>query len=1128
MYIDNHTIHFAATDVSSHVNCPYLTQLKLKVDKGELQKPVYDSISLETLRKKGQEFENEYLAELKAQGFNVVEIDREDKYAEALTQKAMQDGVDYIYQARLKQGIYYGWADFLKKTNKPSSLGQWSYEVIDTKLARETKAGSVLQICFYSQIIQQIQGVLPEYMYIKTPDQLEPYRVDDFMAYFRLVQSRLTMAVANPQPVYPEPVPHCEVCDWWDHCNKRRRDDDHLSFVAGMGSAQIREVRSWDINTLEAMAEHPLPIKHKPSRGSVETYTKLREQARVQLQSRREKRPVHEILPLQPGFGFYQLPAPSEGDVSLDFEGDPFIEPEGLEYLFGWVFQGGYAHIWALTAQEEKKAFEDFVDCIMAIRERYPDMHIYHFSPYEPAALKRLMGKYATRETEIDIMLRAGLFVDLHSIVKQSIRAGVESYSLKELEKYHGFTRKQELRELGKEKMAFECLLESGFADEATEKMKDVVRDYNVDDCRSTFHLQSWLEKLRTDLIANGELIPRPELKTGEAGPKVTAFQERIQPIYDRLMNGLPFDRSERNDAQQANWLLANMLDWYRRENKPFWWEYFRLKQLPVDELLDEKDAIAGLRYTGQRTLVKRSVVDRYYFPPQETDIGIGASLSMQDGTIVGEVFDINVEQGYLDIKRGNGKANLHPDAVIHLENFKSEKKEEAIIRLADWVANHGISAKGKYKAGRELLLRALPQTKGHFVIDNDPQGTAVNWVKVLNNSVLPIQGPPGAGKSHTAASMILELVKQGKTIGITALSHKVIHALMKKVQEMAQKKKMKISMVQKPGEVGGHCMWIEAGTNEEVLSLLKSGEVQVAGGTPFLWSRPDFADAVDVMFVDEAGQLSLIDTLALSHSAHSLVLLGDPQQLKQPQKGTHSAGTELSALEHILQDTKTIQTEQGVFLDLTWRLHSRICAFNSELFYEGRLKSKTDNDVQRIEGNAAYPEPGLYYEAVDHLGNKNSSEDEVERVKEIIGRLLKPKTVWVDKDGSRRKLTKEDIMVIAPYNAQVNALAAALPDIRVGTVDKFQGQEASAVIFSMATSSPEDAPRGMDFLYSLNRLNVAVSRAKVLFILIANIRLFEPDCKSPAQMKLANALCRLREFSDTPQMTIVMSNIVL
>jgi len=1114
MYIRDNTVHFAATDISGHVNCPYLTQLKLKVEKGELQKPVYNSISLETLREKGQEFENEYLTEIKAQGFNVVEIDREDKNAEALTQKAMQDGADYIYQARLNQGIYYGWADFVKKTNKPSSLGQWSYEVIDTKLARETKGGSVLQICFYSQIIQQIQGVLPEYMYIKTPDQLEPYRVDDYMAYFRLVQYRLTRAVANPQPLYPEPVPHCEVCDWWEHCNKRRRDDDHLSFVAGMGSAQIREVRSWDINTLEAMAEQPLPIKHKPSRGSVETYTKLREQARVQLQSRREKRPVHEILPLQPGFGFYQLPSPSEGDVSLDFEGDPFIEPEGLEYLFGWVFQGRYTHIWALTAQEEKQAFEDFVDRIMAIRERYPDMHIYHFSPYEPAALKRLMGKYATRETEIDTMLRAGLFVDLHSVVKQSIRAGVESYSLKELEKYHGFTRKQELRELGKEKMTFECLLESGFADEATEKMKDVVRDYNEDDCQSTFHLREWLEQLRTDLIANGEEIQRPELKTGEAGENVSEHQKRIQPIYDRLIKDLPFERQDRNDAQQANWLLANMLDWYRREKKSFWWEYFRLQQLPADELLDEKTAIGGLLYTNKRTVVKKSVVDRYTFPPQETEIGIGSSLRMQDGITVGEVYDIDVEKGWVDIKRGVAKSDVHPSAVISIESINSKEKEEAIIRLADWVANHNISANGKYKAGRELLLRALPKTKGSFAIDKDPQATAVNWVKVLNNSVLPIQGPPGAGKSHTAASMILELVKQGKKIGITALSHKVIHALMKKVQEMAKVKKIKINMVQKPGKVEGHEMWTEAVNNDEVLSLIQGGEVHVAAGTPFMWSREDFADAVDVMFVDEAGQLSLIDTLAISHAAKSMVLLGDPQQLKQPQKGSHPPGTELSALEHILQEAKTIQPEQGIFLNLTWRLHSSICAFNSELFYEGRLESKVENDQQSIEGSKSFPVPGLYYEAVEHQGNKNRSDEEVEKVNEIISGLLRPGSTWRDKDGSRRNVTKEDILVIAPYNAQVNALAAALPDIRVGTVDKFQGQEAPVVIFSMATSSSEDAPRGMEFLYSLNRLNVAVSRAKALFILVTSPRLFELDCKSPAQMKLANAVCRLGEMA--------------
>jgi uncharacterized protein len=1112
MHLQQNIVHFAATDISSHVNCAYLTQLNLKAVKGELKKPVYDSLSLDTLREKGQAFEDEFLAGLKAQGFNVVEIDREDNKAEALTLKAMREGADYIYQARLKHDIWYGWADFLQKTTKPSSLGAWSYEVIDTKLSRETKAGSILQICLYSYIIQQLQGLLPEYMYIKTPDKLEPYRVDDFMAYFRLVQQRLAAAVAKPGPLYPEPLAHCDVCDWWDHCNKRRRDDDHLSFIAGMGSAQIREVRNWDLNTLEAMAQFPLPIKQKPSRGSVDTYTKLREQARVQLQSRNEGQPVFEILPLQEDRGFFTLPAPSKGDISLDFEGDPFVEPKGLEYLFGWVFKGEYFHTWALTAQEEKKAFEDFVDRIMAIWEEYPDMHIYHFGHYEKDAMKRLMGKYATREHEIDTMLRAELFVDLHAVVKHAVRAGVEAYSLKELEKYHGFTRKQELRELGREKMAFECLLESGYADEATDKMKDVVMDYNEDDCRSSLHLRDWLEKLRTERIAKGEKIPRPETKSGEAGENVSAHQARIKPIYDELMRDLPFEREDRNDAQQALWLLANMLDWYRREKKSFWWEYFRLQQLPADELLDEKAAIAGLTYTGKRTTVKKSVVDRYTFPPQETEIGIGSSLRMQDGTTVGEVYDIDIEKGWVDIKRGVAKSDLHPSAAISIESVNSKEKEEAIIRLAEWVAEHGINARDKYRAGRDLLLCALPRTKGKFVINDDPQVTAVNWVGVLDRSVLPIQGPPGAGKSHTAANMILELVKEGKTIGITALSHKVIQALMKKVHDMAGKKKIK--MVQKPGEIDGHGMWVEAGTNEEVLSLIESGKVQIAAGTPFMWSRADFADAVDVMFVDEAGQLSLIDTLAISHAAQSMVLLGDPQQLKQPQKGSHPAGTELSALEHILQDAKTIRPEQGVFLNHTWRLHSSICAFNSELFYEGRLKSKADNDQQGVEDSKAFPVPGLYYEAVEHQGNKNCSDEEVDKVKKIISTLLLSKTMWRDKDGSRRKLIKEDILVIAPYNAQMNALAESIPDIRVGTVDKFQGQEAPVVIFSMATSSPEDAPRGMEFLYNLNRLNVAVSRAKALFILMASPRLFEPDCKSPAQMKLANALCRLREMA--------------
>jgi uncharacterized protein len=1114
MKIRNNTIHYSATDISSHVSCQHLTQLKLKVAKKELKKPVFDSVSLDVLRKKGQEFEASFLDDLKAQGKTVVVIDQEDLEAEAKTIQAMRNGADYIYQAKLKHDIWFGWADFLQKVDKPSpNLGPWSYEVLDTKLARETKAGSILQICLYSYILQQWQGILPEYTYIKTPEQLQPYRVDDFMAYFRLVRQRLQQAVANQTEVYPNPVAHCDVCDWWERCNQRRRDDDHLSFIAGMGSSQIREVRNWEIETLAAMATVDLNKHPKPKRGSIDTYKRLKEQARVQLEARETGKPVYELLPLEPTFGFYKLPEPSEGDVFFDFEGDPFVDPSGREYLFGWVLNGVYHHFWAMDEVQEKKALEDFVDGIMAIWEQYPDMHIYHFASYEPSALKRLMGKYATRQNEIDSMLRAELFVDLHSISKQAIRAGIESYSLKELEKFHKFSRKQDLRTLGKEKMTFECLLESGEADQAPDTMLTIIRDYNEDDCRSTESLRDWLEKIRTGLVTNGAEIPRPSFLNGEAGPKVTEHQIRIKPWVDALMAGLPLEN--RNDTEQGHWLLANMLDWYRREEKSYWSDYFDLAKMPNDEYIDERVAIGGLAYTGRRTTVARSVIDEYNFPIQETDIKIGDTLQCR-GKYAGIVDDINIIGGKIKIKRGNKNAHTHPDNVYTLEKIDNKVKEEAIIRLAQWVVDNNITNPGPYKTGRDLLIRSNPNTSAPFFVDQNPQLTAVNWVKVLDDGILPIQGPPGSGKSHTAADMILELISMDKKIGITAMSHKVITALLEKVTKEAGKRKTKINIVQKVPELSATPRWAETKNNEEVLDMISTGKVQIAAGTPFMWAREDFFESVDYIFVDEAGQLSLIDTLALSHAGKNLVLLGDPQQLKQPQKGSHPEGTELSALEHVLQDQKTILPEQGVFLDKTWRLHSSICKYNSELFYESRLLPNPENDNQRLEGKTRFAGAGLFYESVEHEGNKNCSEEEVERVKKIVKELMN-ETVWVDKDLKKRKLTTEDILVIAPYNAQVHDLSEAQLGLRVGTVDKFQGQEAPVVIFSMATSSPEDAPRGMEFLYSLNRMNVAVSRAKAVFILVASPKLFEPDCKSPGQMKLANAFCRFIEMANLP-----------
>jgi predicted RecB family nuclease len=332
----------------------------------------------------------------------------------------MEAGIEVIAQGDLKDGNCRGRADILIKVNRPSRVGNWSYEVIDTKLARETRGGTILQLCLYSELLAELQGVIPDRMHVVKPGngfQPETFRVHDFLAYYRLVKSRLENTVGGTEifETYPEPVEHCEICQWWPRCNDRRRTDDHLSFVAGISKLQIGQLRSWDVTTLARLAA--LPLNRRPERGSSDGYIKVREQARLQFQYRTTNKPLHELLPLEPARGFARLPEPSAGDIFLDFEADPFVEEGGLDYLLGYLTLSNmgepeYAFMWALDRASERRMFESFIDLVMERRSRFPDLHIYHFSHYEPTALKRLMGRYATREDEMDRLLRLGVFVE--------------------------------------------------------------------------------------------------------------------------------------------------------------------------------------------------------------------------------------------------------------------------------------------------------------------------------------------------------------------------------------------------------------------------------------------------------------------------------------------------------------------------------------------------------------------------------------------------------------------------------------------------------------------------------------------------------------------------------------------
>jgi len=1136
----------SATDLTQFLCCPYGTALEMAAAAGERRKPHWHDPLLDILIDRGRAHEKAYVEELAASERSVVDFAAVRSPDEAVrrTLEAMRGGVDVVSQGAVRAGRWYGRPDVLEKVPVPSVFGDWSYEVADTKLARETAAGTILQLGLYGELLEAVQETRPRVFRVVTPDPQRPvrvYRSDDFAAYVRWVRAQMEVAVDRGRAVleagsYPEPVDRCDVCAWSAECNAKRHADDHLSIVAGITALQRRELQSQGVPTLTALARLDVPLPFKPHRGAKETYLKVRDQARVQLESRGRERPLVERRAVEAGRGLARLPEPSPGDVFLDLEGDAFAREGGREYLFGVVTIGAdgapsYRAFWAFTDAEERAAFEAVMDLIGAAWKAHEGMHVYHYSPYEPSAFKRLMGRYATRADELDRLLRAGRFVDLYGVVRQGLVAGVERYSIKSLEPLYDFTRAVPLPEASRALRMMEHALESYCPELAPPEVRSTVEGYNRDDCVSTLRLRDWLEGQRQALVASGTAVPRPELSAGEASERVDERARRVEALRGRLLEGVPVDRALRNAEQQARWLLAYLLDWHRREDKATWWEYYRLLELPEEELYDEDRALAGLSYVRRVEVVLRagsgkptgSVVDRYSYLPQEMEIRAGHELKGPDGKKWGEVVRVDRDARTIEVKKGKAKAEIHESAVFEHTYVSTEVQEMAIARFAESVLGRGgVSETAPSNgAAHRLLLGATPRLRSSAFAARTGE-TAVDFAVGIANdldaTVLPIQGPPGSGKTYCGSQMILALVRAGKRVGVTATSHKVIRNLLEAVAEAAAKVDVTVRLGHKgDGEdADGPSTIQEFGDNGEALEALRSRGVHVLGGTAWLWAREDFASAVDVLFVDEAGQMSLANVLAVSGAAGSVVLLGDPQQLDQPQKGSHPDGVNASALGHILGAHQTIPADRGIFLPTTWRMAPSLCAFTSELFYEGKLGPKAGLERQRLAGVPGLEGSGLVLVPVAHDGNRNASDEEIAAVASLVARLTAPGVQWTNDEGVAAALRGEDVLVVAPYNAQVSRLAERLAasGARVGTVDKFQGQQAPVVVYSMATSSPEDAPRGMEFLYSLNRLNVATSRAKCLAIVVASPRLFEPQCRSPRQMKLANALCRYRELA--------------
>ncbi|MBY3201333.1 TM0106 family RecB-like putative nuclease [Rhizobium laguerreae] len=1118
----NGELIFSPSDLVVYFQSPFASWMERATyedaawkEKRDPEDPLMRSLAVQ-----GAEHEASFNASLADGGIRLVEIERGEPAAMSFaTMAAMKRGVPAIAQGHLQHGRFAGIADLLIKKPAGSKFGGWSYEVWDTKLSRSMKPYFAVQLCAYAEMLEQIQGVLPEEVSIVlgTRERVS-LRTQNFMPYYRsLKRSFLAMQDSFDAAAMPDPGLSSEYGDWSEHAADVLERRDHLRLVANITKGQIKNLNKIGIATV---AELAAASADRVPKISDPVFTRLKRQAALQIASRGRHVPAWELadhsgeLPM----GLRLLPPPSRNDVFFDIEGFPLVEG-GLEYLWGATYYDGarqraFKDFWAHDRVQEKKAFGEFIDWAYARWLEDAKMHIYHYAAYEVSAVRRLMGRHGIREYEVDQLLRNNVFVDLYQVVRQALIVGEPRYSIKNIEHLYRPKRKTEVASGGDSVVVYEQWRETpDGADWTTSKVLNDIRDYNKDDCDSTEELTRWLRGVQErnglgfGAAAEPKDAPRRDEKEG-----VAAFRER-------LLNKAQQKR-ERGDTLVAGAveLVAHSLEFHEREAKPQWWKYFdRLASTDV-ELFEDPDCIAGLVRTATAPVAgpKGSIYEYCFDPEQEFKGGA------KEYVVLGmETVRVSIEWTD-DVRALVGVFSKSPlPRVLSLlpYEFVNPKPIPTSILKAALAAD---AADFPPSALMDFLTRSKPRIRGHdggVVIrpEGDLLEQVVNVVRNLDDSCLCIQGPPGAGKTYSAGRVILALLREGRRIGVMSNSHKAVNNVLLEVLKTASKDGIVIDVLKVDREPDRDP---ELYDRRDIVVVKDASAAAkrigtrpiLVGGTAWTFANEQMHGIFDYLFVDEAGQVSVANLIGTSLSARNIVLMGDQMQLAQPTQGTHPGQSGLSLLEYYMQDRATIPTEQGVFLPTSFRMHPHVCAFISEAIYEGRLNSEAVTFERFLVpcGELVRKGTGILFVGVEHEGNTQASDEEVATIVELVADLLKGK---YSDSGLERPVKLEDILFITPYNHQRRKLEATLgTGAKVGTVDKFQGQEAPVVIISMCSSDVNESPRGMDFLFSKNRLNVAISRAKSLAIVVGSPALGNASVSSLRQMELAALFCRVLE----------------
>jgi predicted RecB family nuclease len=1084
-------LSLAPSDLSRHLGCAHATRLALEAARGEREGPHTGGAYEELIRDKGLAHERAYRDRIMADGLALTEIEPSGSYAEmaARTRSAMEAAAPVIYQGTFVLGRWRGLADFLERVELETALGGFGYEAVDTKLARnEARVSHLLQLCFYSAGIAATQGVPPERMHIELGSgRRESLRPREFDAYFERAKHSLERFADAPRSTVAVPCAACDLCGFRSVCEAEWRAQDDLSYVAGIRRSQTLALEGAGVATLAALADGS--VLGAPVDLTAGTLATLHEQAELQAATRSSGTIATRLVqPTEQGRGFERIPEPSRLDLAIDLEGDPFWRADrDLTFMFGLLSRAGdewtYRPEWAHDEDEERALAATVIDAIHQRLLADSAMHVYHYGHVEVSVLKRLCMLYAVREAELDQLLRRHVFVDLAQAVRQAVRIGLEGYGLKQVEKLPGFVRTAEVGRGADAVLEYERYLGS-----RDPRHLRAIESYNAEDCRSTVAVLEWLR----DQAPGGVRWLAPE--DGQPGEEAVAEPSERELLREQLVEGEP-EGSER-------WLAGELLAYHSRAAKQQWWAYFARREMTQEQLLGDSEALAGLqpRTDLAPVPIKRSLAHAMSFPPQEHKASSGKDMEDPESGASVSIHELDEDAGLVWIKRGTGSQIRLPRAAIPGGPISMTAHQDALMRVAISVRDRS----GAFPAAERLLRNDPPVISGRApggVVQTTDMQELRALARALEESTLVIQGPPGTGKTYTGARLVTDLVRAGKRLGLTAFSHNAIDNLCREIEAAAQEEGLTFSGTRH-------------GSGYHDGALIKAGEggrrpdSAVTAATSWLFARTEWDCALDYLVIDEAGQFALADAIACGTSARNLILLGDPSQLSQVVQGTHPPGSDASALAHVLAGEQTIPEERGIFLDESWRMRPDVCAFISSEFYDGRLRSHPGSGERSTSAGT-----GLRLLTVDHAGNSAHSREEVAAIAGQIDGLLR-ETI-TEQGGYERPIAAGDIMVVAPYNAQVRLLRAALPGgVKVGTVDRFQGQEAAIVFFSMATSSGEDAPRDAGFLFSRNRLNVALSRAQSLAVVVCSPALLDTCATSVEDMRLLNTLCRFAEVA--------------